>query len=56
MSDKCEMLFFANWRYRRGAVSYPLFLWITMCMSVIKVATSESGCGLRLVCPHSRLF
>jgi hypothetical protein len=43
-------------RRKRGVVTYPPFLWITMCMSVLKVAARESGRGLSLVCPYSQLF
>ena len=37
-------------------LSYPLFLWITLCIRVRKHATSESGRGLRLNWLESRLF
>jgi hypothetical protein len=43
-----EFRVFSGVRRKRAESSYPLFLWITMCIRVRKLAVSESGRGLRM--------
>ena len=39
---------FAEVHAVRAGGSYPLFLWITLCIRVRKLVGSESSCGLRM--------
>ncbi|ELY3467154.1 hypothetical protein SMX26_001731 [Cronobacter universalis] len=46
----------ATRRAFRAERSYPLFLWITLCIRVRKRAVSESRCGFHPIWRESRLF
>jgi hypothetical protein len=50
-----EFRVFCGLRCKRPESSYPLFLWITMCIRVRKLAVSESGRGLRMNWRETRL-
>ena len=51
-----DFMVFCGLRCKRAESSYPLFLWITMCIRVRKLVVSERWRGLRMNWRETKLY